>query len=333
MTIGTPDRRFAGRRLAGMAAALALAAAPNAALAKHGGDDSGGGEGGGKTCGAYTVSGFTNGATIGTSGLRTTAQPDVVGRTLTVAGKYNTFKINSASFGIRDYAFTGAPAADDMTGGKRLVVWAEKSPDHRGVTLNGAVTIDISAESLNITRTGPGVTVKIQAKDCASGGLFQMEVERADGTATRFTHVLAPGMFYFDNPSFRAREGDTVPYKDTTVVVPSRVNIGTDASGRFVARDSAQVATRVSEETCVNSIATRTGATAVVKHCGRLSRWDVASGGRMGFVTGEDAIEVAPPATDCTHKCQAQNRVKGRSVKLPAPFPVPAASRLRPELP
>ncbi|HZX55321.1 MAG TPA: hypothetical protein VFE86_11610, partial [Ilumatobacteraceae bacterium] len=58
--------------------------------------------------------------------------------------------------------------------------------------------------------------------------------------------------------------------------------------------------------------------------------WDVASGGRLGFVTGEDATEVANPPTVCTQQCQAQNRVKGRLANLGFPFPVPAGSRLTP---
>jgi hypothetical protein len=33
--------------------------------------------------------------------------------------------------------------------------------------------------------------------------------------------------------------------------------------------------------------------------------WDVASGGRLGMVTGEDATEVANPPTACT-----QNRIR-----------------------
>ena len=58
--------------------------------------------------------------------------------------------------------------------------------------------------------------------------------------------------------------------------------------------------------------------------------WDVASGGRMGFVTGEDAVEVANPPTDCVEDCQAQNQVRGRLAVLGFPFPVPAGSRLVP---
>ena len=45
----------------------------------------------------------------------------------------------------------------------------------------------------------------------------------------------------------------------------------------------------------------------------------------MGFVTGEDAVEVAPPPTDCVQDCQAQNQVRGRFVVLGFPSPVPTS--------
>jgi hypothetical protein len=61
-----------------------------------------------------------------------------------------------------------------------------------------------------------------------------------------------------------------------------------------------------------------------------MSVWDVASGGRLGMVTGEDATEVANPPTTCTHQCQAQNQVRGRLANLGHPFPVPEGSRLTP---
>ena len=83
----------------------------------------------------------------------------------------------------------------------------------------------------------------------------------------------------------------------------------------------------------MNQIATRTGGIATVRHCGAISRWDVASGGRMGQVMGEDAVEVAPPATSCTKRCQARDRVRGESVVLGFPFPVPVQSRLQPPFP
>ena len=52
----------------------------------------------------------------------------------------------------------------------------------------------------------------------------------------------------------------------------------------------------------------------------------------MGFVTGEDAVEVANPPTDCVRQCQAQNRVRGRLAVLGFPFPVPAGSKLTPAI-
>ena len=172
--------------------------------------------------------------------------------------------------------------------------------------------------------------MKLQAKDCANGGVFQMEPERGDGTATRITHTLGAGAFYFDNPNFRAREGDVVPYKDTTATVAARINIASDLAPKLVGRDSPQVATRVLQG-CLNTIPPRAARAASrrVDHCGGVSVWDVASGGRMGGVFGEDATEVAPPATTCTQDCQAQNQVRGQAVVLGFPFPVPAASRLQ----
>jgi hypothetical protein len=282
--------------------------------------------------GGFRVVGLTNGATVATVG-RTNIPAGRFGSTIQIVGRYVEFTLVTSSFGVENYLFTGAANALDMTGGVRTVVWSERRPDHRGLTLTSAISVDIDEEGIEITRTGSGLSMKIQAKDCAGGGIYQAEPERGDGATTRFTHILAPGVFYYDNPNFRAREGDFVPYKDTTVQVSARINIGSDTARRFIARDSSQVATRVNSPTCSNQIRTRTGAFATVQHCGQVSIWDVSSGGRMGFVTGEDAHEVAPPATNCTHQCQAQNRVRGRSAKLGFPFPVPADVRLRPPTP
>jgi len=184
-----------------------------------------------------------------------------------------------------------------------------------------------------LTRTGPGLTMKIQAKDCANGGVFQMEVARADDTKTVFTHRLAQSAFYFDNRNFRNREGDVVAFKDTTIKVGARINFGNDYSRKFVGRDSPQFADRIAEPVCTNDIVTRTGGISKVLHCGGVSQWAVASGGRMGQVMGEDATEVAPPATVCTHQCQAQNRTRGGATVLGAPFPVAEADRLKPRYP
>src|SRR4029078_6424026 len=94
---------------------------------------------------------------------------------LHVMGKYVTFYLDPASFAVYDYAFTGAPNPLDMTGGRRIVAYAGKVPDHRGLTLTSEIHARLDKESLELTRTGPGLSMKIQAKDCANGGLFQME--------------------------------------------------------------------------------------------------------------------------------------------------------------
>jgi hypothetical protein len=230
--------------------------------------------------------------------------------------------------------FRGTIAASRLGTARRIVAYAGKVPDHRGLTLTSAINARLDKESLELTRTGPGLAMKIQAKDCANGGLFQMEPERGDGSTTRFTHTLGADAFYYDNPNFREREGDVVPYKDTTATVAARVNIGSDLAPRLVGRDSPQVATRVLQS-CLNVVPAprRPGGTATVDHCGGVSVWDVASGGRMGGVFGEDATEVAPAATTCTEECTAQNQVRGAAVVLGAPFPVPLANRFQPRLP
>jgi hypothetical protein len=265
----------------------------------------------------------------------TTVPASALGASFRVQGKYVQFDVDSATLGIRNYTLTGAPNPLDITGGVPTPVFASKLPDHQGLSLTSALAVVLKDINIEIQRTGRGVSMKLQAKDCANGGLFQMEVEREDGTPTLFTHELSEKVFYFDNRNFRNRDGDVVPFKDATITITPRVNFGNNLSPKFVGRDSPQVATRRSEPGCVNLIATRFPATpfATVRHCGGVSRWDVASGGRMGQVMGEDAVEVAPPATVCVQNCQAQNRVRGGAVVLGFPFPVNLADQFKPRFP
>jgi hypothetical protein len=281
-------------------------------------------------------------ASAGADRVRTTIPASTLGAQFLVRGRYNEFTVRAADFALFNYLFTGAANPLDMTGGRRTPVFASKIPNHGGLTLNSGVAVELDEEDLVISRTGTGLSMKIQAKDCAQGGVFQMEPERSDGATTRITHTLAssatPGLtpFYFDNEFFRAREGQFLGSGCTSVVtgppgqfcvrVATRVNIANDVSPRFVARDSAQVATRVPQPQCN----TATPVTPSVQHCGAVSIWDVASDGRMCFGTGEDAVEVANPPTNCVQNCQAQNRVRGRLAVLGFPFPVPAGSRLIP---
>jgi len=282
----------------------------------------------------------TGGAVL--SGAVTTSVPaSTLGTSFLVKGKFTEFQVVSATFGVVEYAFTGVANPKDITGGVRTVAFARKTPDHRGLVLTSAMSLELKDGGIVISRTGPGLSMKIQAEDCAQGGIFQMEPSRGDGTPTDFTHVLgtaaapnSPDMtvFYFDNPNFRAREGDVVPFKDTTVTVAARVDFANDFSPKFVGRDSPQVATRITQG-CPNQIQKRDGTFVTVDHCGGVSVWRVSNGGRMGGVFGEDSTEVAPPASTCTHQCQAQDRVRGQSVVLGFPFHVPTTSRLVPRFP
>ncbi len=311
--------------LAGGAIVAALLAPSSALAASSKGCDGGG----------FTIK-LADGTTVGPSFKGSIAANRLGTQRLHVTGKYVTFDLDPTTFSIYDYAFTGAPNPLDMTGGKRIVAYAGKVADLKGATLTSAVTAELDKEDLSLSRTGTGVSMKLTGNDCANGGLFQMEPERADGQTTRFTHTLGPDVFFYDNPNFRAREGDVVPFKDTTATVASRINFGSDLAPKFVGRDSAQVATRVtSHQACLNTIPApkRAAGFQVVDHCGGVSVWDVASGGRMGGVFGEDATEVAPPPTTCTHQCQAQNQVRGQATNLGFPFPVPAANRLMPRFP
>ena len=245
---------------------------------------------------------------LGLSGdQRTIVAAGKVDRAFLVKGKYVEFTVDSDTLGVRDWTLTGVPNTLDITGGQRTVVFASKIPDHRGLALTGDVSVRIARESLVISRTGEGLSMKIQVKDCANGGVFQMEPARADATATVFTHVLGDGVFYFDNPNVRDRLGERIPCSgilpdgrpvvcdganpDGTVTVTARVNFANDFSDKFVGRDSPQAATQIVND-CANTIPNpfHPGS---VSHCGGVSQWSVASGGRMGQVMGEDSTEIA----------------------------------------
>jgi hypothetical protein len=259
-----------------------------------------------------------------------------VGTTLQVRGRHVEFDFNLTTGAIRNWTLTGAPNPGRLVLSP-TVIFLEKTPLH-GAVLNRTERLRNREGDLVITRTNGDVSVKIQAKDCSQGGVFQMEVELDSADEMRVRHVLAPEIFFFDNPNFREREGDVVPFtngagESQDLIVTPRINFASDASELLVGRDSPQAATRVQHPTCTNNIPRRDGTLDTVRHCGGVSEWIVLSGGRMGQVMGEDATEVAPPATFCVQDCQAQNQVRGGAVVLGHPFPVPQPYRLQPRTP
>lgn len=97
-----------------------------------------------------------------------------------------------------------------------------------------------------------------------------------------------------------------------------------------MARDSAQGGPAPNDTVRVEHPECGSPQVPTIDHCGGVSVWLVASGGRMGFVSGQDAVEVANPPFDCIQDCQAQNQVRGRLAVLGFPFPVAANDRLQP---
>ena len=127
------------------------------------------------------------------------------------------------------------------------MIFESKIPNH-GETLTSGVSLDLNNEAVVLERSGGGQDMKIQAKDCQQGGLFQMEPE----PGTTETNTLGPAFHYTVQPPGQERLCFT--------------------NGRFTGYDSPQLATLVS-------------------HTNKVARWNVRSGGRIGMVIGEDAVE------------------------------------------
>lgn len=280
-------------------ATLALLVPAHAAQAKGddgGGDDSAGAGTTTSSAGHYavTVGGRTYEAAPGRD-LRLKDLP--VTGPVRVSGVHTSFVIDPATLGVVDYTLTGAPSPERMVTSP-TVVFASKTPVLTPAQLRNPVLRQLEVRDASLTAifgTAAG-KLKIQAKDAPQGGIFQMEPEF--GTNVELVHTLGPGLFYFVNAfTGKINFGDGV----------DAVGAGPGAHQMLLGKDSPQVATKLYQD-------------------GRTTRWSVASGGRLGGVLGEDAIELSQGATSCTSQCQAQNRIRG-SVPVPPdptnPTPLP----------
>jgi hypothetical protein len=222
--------------LALAAALVALSATPQTAEAAKSG-----------TCRPFSVA--TGGQTF--RGDQDTVVPAArVGQTVQVRGRFVRFSVAASTFEVRDYTLTGAASSDpdkDLPINSPTVVFESKEPLH-GETLNGPLSIDLSNEGVVLERAGGGQDMKIQAKNCQQGGLFQMEPE----PGTTETNTLGPEFSYTVQPPGEERLCFT--------------------NGRFTGYDSPELATLVSNTE-------------------KTATWDVQSGGRIGMVIGEDAVE------------------------------------------
>ncbi|MGY1823359.1 hypothetical protein [Geodermatophilus sp. SYSU D00079] len=282
------------RLLCALLLALAVSVAPGTAAAK-GGDDAASAEdgGGGATAAAGDFAVTVNGRTTDPAAGREARLRDVTPTgPIAVQGRHVTFTIDPATLGVYRYTLTGAPDPQRMVTAP-TVVFASKVPQLSAAQLRGVRISELRLRDgvLVAEFATAGGKFKVQAKDAPQGGIFQMEQEF--GGPVEYVHTLGPSLFYFVNE------------------FTGKVNFGDGVSGdathqMLLGKDSPQVATKLSQD-------------------GTTTRWSVASGGRMGGVLGEDAIELSAGATDCTSDCQARNRIQG-SVPVPpepvAPTPI-----------
>lgn len=308
-----------------MTESLIIAAAlfsATTALAKNGEDGS---KSGACANGGYNII-LQSGRVVSTL-AKTTIAARELGTEFLVKGYHSEFTVNSSDLAVLNWTLTGAVNSESLAEGKRIVIYKSKVPDLKGAVLTSDLSLTLDEGGIVFTRTGAGVSMKIQAKDCAQGGIFQMEPSRSDGANTAITHILADDVFFFDNPNFRNRNGEQFQFDASTILtITPRINFASDTSRALVGRDSPQEATRV-VTSCPNQIPNANGSLALVNHCGGRSDWSAKSGGRMGQVMGEDSIALEPAQPVCTHKCQSRSRIKGRGLNLGFPSPVPAVYR------
>jgi hypothetical protein len=253
------------------------------------GDDKAGATTTGTSAGDYAVS--VNGATYNPAPGRDAKLNDVVVRGLVkVTGVHTTFTIDPATLGVYDYTLTGAPAPDRMVTSP-TVIFASKVPTLSPGQLAKPVLreLQVRDDTLVARFSTAAGKLKIQAKDAPQGGIFQMEPEF--GVNVTLTHVLGPTLFYFVNPfTGKVNFGNGID-------AVSAAQSSTGYHQMLLGKDSPQVATKTSQT-------------------GSETTWSVTSGGRLGGVLGEDAIELSQGATNCTKDCQAQNQIRG---SLPVP--------------
>ena len=149
---------------------------------------------------------------------------------LHVQGRYVQFDVDVSDFAVYNYALTGAANPLDMTGGVFTPLFASKVPNLNGATLDaGELEVKLSPQTGELRRRGVGAAMKLQLKDCTSGGIFQMESDNA----VTYTHTLAPGIFYFSNP------------------LTGKINFGNGLD--LIGKDSPMVATKLSQSATVTT--------------------------------------------------------------------------------
>jgi hypothetical protein len=233
----------------------------------------------GKVCANFTVT-LSDGRTFGgNQGVSVAVAP---GATAQVRGSFVSYTIQLDTFTVTNYTLNS-----NITGNQPKLIFVRKQPLH-GKTLTSNVTIELNGEQAVFQRSGGGVSMKIQSKDCSEGGLFQMEPE----PSVEVEHQLAPDLAYCVDASGR-------------VLIVS-------ATSPFVGRESPELATLTFPSPQSAVVGTR------------LSRWTIQSGGRMGLVTGEDAVE--PLSAPCSASANATPTPTPNTTPTPGGTPTPTPS-------
>lgn len=142
---------------------------------------------GGKSCIGFVVD--FNGKTFKGKVERTITDAQARGKSIFVHGTMVNFSLNLDTWQVTNYTVTAASDVTDVD----TVVFASKAPQLAS-KLTGSVSLKLSNEQLVIER-GSSTTMKIQAKDCSTGGIFQMEAEPGQ----TYVHQLAHGFSYYED--------------------------------------------------------------------------------------------------------------------------------------
>lgn len=119
-------------------------------------------------------------------GTRQTVEPR---NFMLVRGTYASFDVNLANFEVLDYTLQSP-----STGGIAAQIFERKTPLFDGA-LAGPLELRVVREHVRMER-GTGQSLKIQAKDCQEGGIFQHEPE----PGLVYEHVLGAGFRYNGPP-------------------------------------------------------------------------------------------------------------------------------------
>ena len=215
-----------------------------------------------------------------------------------------------SDFAVLNHAFTGAANPSDITGGRFTPVFASKVPTTAALTLD-------QRRSRSARRGGPRARPHRHRRvDEDPGQGLRAGRHLPDGARAQRRHphphrahprdVAAPADAVLLRQPELPRPDRAVPrlrlhQRDDRAAEP--VLRPGHRPGEHRQRPLAEVR-RPGQRPgrrpgSPSRTATPRPAHPSVAHCGGMSIWDVASGGRMGFVTGEDAVEVANPPTTC----------------------------------